>query len=130
MGITLYNDNSKYQVIKVCNPYCGPCANAHPLLGSLANTGKINLQILFMVRASGEDAKAKPVSHFLAIDELGDRSRTQQALDDWYLADKKDYELFSAKYPMNGELEKQTTKIEAMRQWCDAEKITHTPTIL
>ncbi|WP_147676335.1 DsbA family protein [Algibacter pacificus] len=30
---------------------------------------------------------------------------------------------------MNGELEKQNHKIEAMRNWCDAENITHTPTI-
>ncbi|WP_262890689.1 thioredoxin domain-containing protein [Gelidibacter maritimus] len=129
LGITLFNDTAKYHVIKVCNPYCGPCAKAHPILENLVNAGKINLQVLFTVHANGEDVKAKPVSHFLAIDELGDRSRIRQALDDWYLAEKKDYETFATKYPMNGELEKQTTKIEAMRQWCDAENITLTPTI-
>ncbi|HMQ43036.1 MAG TPA: vitamin K epoxide reductase family protein [Mariniflexile sp.] len=129
LGITLLNDAAKYQVIKVCNPYCGPCAKAHPMLDGLVNAGKINLQVLFTAHANGEDVKAKPVSHFLAINELGDRSRLRQALDDWYLADKKDYETFAAKYPMNGELEKQTTKIVAMRQWCDAENITHTPTV-
>jgi len=35
-------------------------------------------------------------------------------LDDWYLADKKDYETFAGKYPMNGELQTQGNKIEAM----------------
>ncbi|MDO5968182.1 hypothetical protein Q4Q35_00025 [Flavivirga aquimarina] len=33
------------------------------------------------------------------------------------------------KYPMDGELEQQNDKIEAMHNWCVAEKITHTPTI-
>ncbi|MGS2737720.1 hypothetical protein [Sinomicrobium sp. M5D2P17] len=30
---------------------------------------------------------------------------------------------------MNGELEEQRIKITAMRQWCDIENITQTPTI-
>jgi len=45
------------------------------------------------------------------------------------LADKKDYEAFSVKYPMNGELKQQDGKVEAMAQWCDEAEITHTPTI-
>ncbi|GAA3563832.1 cysteine peptidase family C39 domain-containing protein [Snuella lapsa] len=128
LGISLTNAEAKYHVIKVCNPYCGPCAKAHPALEDLVNAGKINLQILFTAR-SGEDRMRKPVSHFLAIDEKGDSPKTQQALDDWYLADQKDYEVFAKKYPMNGELKQQSKKIESMRAWCDAEHITHTPTI-
>ncbi|MEP1488877.1 MAG: vitamin K epoxide reductase family protein [Algibacter sp.] len=129
LGISIYNESAKYHVIKVCNPYCGPCAKAHPVLEDLVNAGKINLQILFTANADGKDAKAKPVSHFLAIDTQGDKSKTQQALDDWYHAEQKDYEVFANKYPMNGELELQNDKIESMRNWCDAENITHTPTI-
>ena len=52
-----------------------------------------------------------------------------QALDDWYLAEKKDYDAFALKYPMNGELQQQKDKIIAMREWCDAMKIRATPTI-
>ena len=33
--------------------------------------------------------------------------KSQHALDDWYLAPKKDYEVFAEKYPMNGELKMQ-----------------------
>ncbi len=129
LGISRYNESAKYHVIKVCNPYCGPCAKAHPVLEDLVNAGKINLQILFTGNTDGKDAKAKPVSHFLAIDSQGDKSKTQQALDDWYHAEQKDYEVFAAKHPMNGELELQNNKIEKMSNWCDAENITHTPTI-
>ena len=53
----------------------------------------------------------------------------KQSLDDWYLPDKKDYDLFAAKYPMNGELLQQGTKIEAMGKWCNEMKIKATPTI-
>ncbi|MDO5969737.1 vitamin K epoxide reductase family protein [Flavivirga aquimarina] len=129
LGISINNTTAKYHIIKVCNPYCGPCAKAHPILEELVSAGKISLQILFNARADSKDNKAKPVSHFLAIDSKGDKKKTQQALDDWYLAEQKDYEAFANKYPMNGELELQNKKIEAMRAWCNAENITHTPTI-
>ncbi len=45
------------------------------------------------------------------------------------MADKKDYKTFAHKYPMNGELQQQKEKIQKMSDWCDAENITHTPTI-
>lgn len=128
LGISIHKNSAKYHIVKVCNPYCGPCAKAHPVLEGLVNAGKIHLQILFTAMSS-EDRLGKPVSHFLAIDEQGDKTKTQQALDDWYHAEQKDYIVFANKYPMNGELKKQNSKIEAMRTWCDAENITHTPTI-
>ncbi|PIA79278.1 hypothetical protein BFR04_06805 [Gaetbulibacter sp. 4G1] len=128
LGISMNNESAKYDIIKVCNPYCGPCARAHPILDDLVDQGKINLQILFTA-SSSEDRIGKPVSHFLAIDAKGDKNRTQKALDDWYLTDNKNYEIFSSKYPMNGELNMQSNKIEAMRSWCETENITHTPTI-
>ncbi|NKI24939.1 thioredoxin domain-containing protein [Arenibacter sp. 6A1] len=129
LGISLNNDNAKYHVVKVCNPYCGPCAKAHPELEELVSKGKINLQILFTAHTDENDLRRKPVSHFLALDAQGDKGRMREALDDWYNAGKMDYESFANKYPLNGELEKQNVKIEAMRQWCDIENITHTPTI-
>ena len=45
------------------------------------------------------------------------------------MADKKDYEVFAGKYPMNGELKEQENKLDAMKQWCDDAEITGTPTI-
>jgi len=45
------------------------------------------------------------------------------------LAEKKNYELFAAKYPTNGELSRQEKKIEAMTRWCMAMEITSSPTI-
>jgi uncharacterized membrane protein len=43
LGIILKNKSPKYQVIKVCNPYCGPCGKAHPELERLVKAGSIDL---------------------------------------------------------------------------------------
>ena len=127
LGISIYNPTAIYNIVKVCNPYCPPCAKSHPILEEMVNNGKINLQILFTA-SSSTDKKGKVVSHLLAIDEFG-KNQTQKALDDWYLADIKDYEIFANKYSMNGELTQQEHKIRAMHSWCQKENITHTPTI-
>ncbi|MET2983641.1 vitamin K epoxide reductase family protein [Aureibaculum conchae] len=129
LGISITNKNAKYNVIKVCNPYCGPCAKAHPVLEHLVNVGSINLQVLFTATTNEKDRKAKPVRHFLAIDAHNKKEETQKALDQWYMAEKKDYDVFAKQYPMNGELEQQNDKIEDMKAWCKAENITHTPTL-
>jgi protein-disulfide isomerase len=50
-------------------------------------------------------------------------------LNDWYLPKEKDYNRFAAKYPMNGQLDKQGEKLDAMRKWCEEAEVTHTPTI-
>lgn len=126
-GLLLKNENPKYYIVKVCNPYCGPCASAHPILDELYHKGIIDLQILFTAAADETDRKYAPVNHLLAIDMVNS-TNTAKALDDWYMANKKDYETFAKRYPpLNGELKEQKHKIQKMRDWCDAENITHTP---
>ncbi len=90
----------------------------------------VKAKIIFTTPNEPENIAYKPVSHLLAIavQSNGDK-KINQALDDWYLADKKDYELFAAKYPMNGELTKQDDKIEGMDKWCKGMDIHATPTI-
>jgi uncharacterized membrane protein/thiol-disulfide isomerase/thioredoxin len=122
LGISIQNKSAKFNIVKVCNPYCGPCASAHPILEELVNDGTINLQIIFT-------SDTDPVKHLMAIDELDDTEIIQKALDDWYLAEEKNYTVFSSKYPLNGEVQKQSSKIQAMKEWCDKQKIVHTPTI-
>lgn len=50
-------------------------------------------------------------------------------MNEWYLADKKDYQIFSAKYPLKGEIKEQEAEIEKMKDWCDKAEIVFTPTI-
>ena len=75
------------------------------------------------------DPSSNVVKHLLAINQSGDKIYTLQALDDWYLSDKKDFQKFANKYPMNCELKQQEEKIEAMSNWCKEAEIISTPTI-
>jgi uncharacterized membrane protein/thiol-disulfide isomerase/thioredoxin len=129
LGIILGNPNATKKIIKVCNPYCGPCAKAHPVLEELLSSHPdIQIQIIFTATNREDDIRSHPVKHLLAISESNDQIKIKEALDNWYLPTEKDYEAFSKKYPMNGELEKQGKKIEAMQVWCDKADIQFTPT--
>jgi thiol-disulfide isomerase/thioredoxin/F0F1-type ATP synthase assembly protein I len=127
LGIILKNKSPKYQVIKLCNPYCGPCAKAHPELERLVEAGSIDLQVIFVNNGNMDDLHARTISHFLAINSVGNPREMQEALDQWYTAEKKDYAVFADLYPMNGELDQQQEKLQAMKTWCENEGITHTP---
>jgi len=69
------------------------------------------------------------VLHFLAIQELRGSRILNQALDDWYLAKDKNYQIFAEKYPLNGEQNNQKEKVKEMMKWCNTMKIRATPTI-
>jgi uncharacterized membrane protein len=127
LGIVLGNPDAPNKIIKVCNPYCGPCAKSHAALHDLIrDSPDIQVRIIFAVTNNKSD-KASPVKHFLAIAGKNDETTLKQALDDWYLAPSKDYDAFAAKYPMNGELKAQDSKVEAMREWCNRMEISSTP---
>jgi uncharacterized membrane protein/thiol-disulfide isomerase/thioredoxin len=129
LGISIGNPQAANTIIKVCNPYCGPCASAHPEIEALIENNKnVKAQILFTATGDEKDIRTPPAKHLLAIAAKDDEQLTKQALDDWYLAEKKDYAAFAAKYPMNGELQQQDKKIEVMDKWCNENDIRFTPT--
>jgi uncharacterized membrane protein len=128
LGIDLGAATAKHLLIKVCNPYCGPCSKAHPQMEKLLEEmPDLKAKIIF-TGFSGDEAMTKPAMHLMAIAETSDEGTIKKALDDWYLPAKKDYEAFAGKYPVNGQLQKQDKKIKAMYQWCTDMKVTATPT--
>jgi Protein-disulfide isomerase len=123
------NPDAEYEIVKVCNPYCGPCAKAHPELDALIHSNpNIKVRIIFTATGEENDRRTLPVQHLLAIQERDGREQVQKAVDNWYMAETRDYTAFSNKYPMDGELKKQRYKIEDMHRWCQQMKITVTPT--
>lgn len=128
LGITIGNPNATNTIIKVCNPYCPPCAKAHPIIDDLLDKNKdLKIQIMFNVTKDDTDI-CKPVKHLLAVAGENNEAATVRALDDWYLPEMKDYQIFAAKNPVNGQLEKQDIKIDAMSDWCEKTAISFTPT--
>ncbi|MGY6546936.1 hypothetical protein [Arthrospiribacter ruber] len=79
----------------------------------LYETGNIDLQIIF-VPGSGDELRMKTIRHIMAIAAKDNPEMTKKALDDWYLAEKKDYAAFAVKCPMNGELKVQEANIQSM----------------
>lgn len=129
LGILVGNPDARNEITKVCNPYCGLCANAHPQLEQIVRNNKdVKVRIIFTASGEEHDIKTAPVQHLLAIQEKYGSEKVHVALEDWYLAEEKDYGMFAEKYPMNGELKQQESKIRAMREWCDRMKIRATPT--
>ncbi|MFC7525730.1 vitamin K epoxide reductase family protein [Parapedobacter sp. GCM10030251] len=129
LGITLGDASAKHKIIKVCNPYCGPCAIAHPIIEEIIHGNPdVQVQIIFTAGDDEKDIKAPPVKHLMAIAEKADESMLKRALGDWYNAEKKDYDFFAKKYPLNGELEKQGEKLAKMKKWCDETAVNVTPT--
>jgi uncharacterized membrane protein/protein-disulfide isomerase len=129
LGLILGSRNPKFTVTKVCNPYCGPCAKAHaPMEALLHNNPDVQLQIIFSASNEDNDKRTPVVNHLLAIAEQGSDSLLSKALDDWYLADQKDYEVFAAKYPLPDQEKKYSAQIDRMQAWCGKTHIRVTPT--
>lgn len=129
LGIVLGNPNASIKLIKVCNPYCRPCANAHPIIEDLlSNNPDIQLQIIFTATSVEGDYKNLPVKHFLAIDREKDKETLKQSLNDWYLSEKKDYNEFMNNHPIDKDSLSDIDKIKLMRDWCVKVNITFTPT--
>jgi uncharacterized membrane protein len=130
MGINLGNEQAENTIIKVCNPYCTPCAMAHPVLEDVVEKNKnIKLKIIFTCSNPPDDNKSKPVLHLLMVAKKNNKNETKQALNEWYVHSNKDYEAFAEKYPLNTEWHSLYQEFDAMKKWCDETSITHTPTI-
>lgn len=129
LGIIIGKPDAKNKLIKVCNPFCGPCSRAHaPLEELLDRNPDLQIQIIFTTINKAGDIQADTVKHLLAIAASGDEKRTRRSLDDWYRPEIKEYERFAERYPVNEVLDKQDEKITAMNKWCEKMEISYTPT--
>lgn len=130
LGIVVGNPAAKSEIIKVCNPYCGPCSKAHPELEAIiSKNSDVRLRIIFTAYGNKSEHLTAPARHLLAIHEKYNQETVKEALDNWYNDDEKDYEAFASRYPMNGELNKQSEKTNAMEKWCKEMKIRATPSL-
>lgn len=129
LGIDIGNPTATNTIIKVCNPYCGPCAKVHQVLEDIINRNDdIKLKIIFDTRRYYKDAVIV-VSHFLALREKYSIQSLNRALDDWYLVKEKNYSVFSAKHPVKNMSNNYSNEIDKMSYWCVEAEITGTPTL-
>jgi uncharacterized membrane protein/protein-disulfide isomerase len=130
LGLTIGNPAAPISILKVCNPYCQPCARSHRHLKELlARNENVQVRIVFTAAMSGRAEATMVIRRLLSIAAQGNAARTRQALDDWYLDDSRDYERFAAKYPLDQQPEEPDTHLQNMYDWCKAADIAQTPTI-
>lgn len=131
LGIILGNPNATNKIIKVCNPYCGPCSKAHPILEEILHDNpNVQVQVLFTATTEADDERNKPVRHLLALQQIYGQEMVRNAMDDWYSSEIKDYVTFAHKYPLETDiLDQQNQKITKMEKWCEAVDIEFTPTL-
>jgi uncharacterized membrane protein len=129
MGIDLGDPFATNEIIKVCNPFCGACIRSHAKIEELLeNTPNLKVKIIFRTSNNTDDPSVDLVKHFLAIAASDNEGKTKQALDSWYLSGKYNYDDFRKQFAVNGQLEKQTSRLEEMNMWCKKTDITFTPT--
>ncbi len=129
LGITIGNQGAVNTIVKVCNPYCTPCARAHQQLAKLVELKKnLCVKVIFLATNDDQDKRGKIVKHFLSLYRANDNS-IHQILCDWYLAQIRNYQTFAEKYPISADLNQEHNSIEMMSEWCKKAGITHTPTI-
>ena len=130
LGITLGNLDAPDTILKVCNPYCNPCAEAHKDLSRILDENpNLKIQIIYNTSVSHLDMGREPVRHFLAVAENAAPAQTKTLLDSWYFSKNKDYNELSTAYPLTGEvLEGQDDKIKAMAKWTRENNVMFTPT--
>ncbi|WP_346766831.1 thioredoxin domain-containing protein [Pseudoflavitalea sp. G-6-1-2] len=128
LGIDIGNPDAKFTLIKICNPYCGPCAEAHPRLEKvLEEVPQLKLKIIFVAPNNPRNLAFQVVRHFMAIANEYTPEQTKLALRSWYTDDKKEYEKFAATWPVREDLNKPSTSIEAMYSWCRKNNTNYTP---
>jgi hypothetical protein len=66
--LQLGNPDADLQIMVACNPYCGPCANAHLIIDELLDENDSpKVQIIFTASDDEKDCKAKSVKHLMAL---------------------------------------------------------------
>lgn len=127
LGIRFESQNALINVIKVCNPFCNPCAQAHPILEKLLDNGLINLQIIFAVSNNINDPNTNVVKHFLSLKTQP--KALKNTLNKWYALKDKKLENLPNENPIYENTSILDQEIQEMSDWCTNENIDHTPTI-
>lgn len=82
----------------------------------------MKLKLIFTASNEEGDIRRIAARHLLAISK-NRPELTKKVLDDWYLAEKKDYASFAIRYPMNGEVAEKQVEIDRMKACCDEAEI-------
>jgi len=131
-SLVLGNVEADNIITMVASPYCQPCAKAHLLIDDALNdNSNIQVRIVFVGDNTGEkDDKGRVQRHFMALNQLADKTIIKNALHHWYNDKQKDYDTWAKAYPVNLDNTATIDKLKKQKAWCDLAEIKATPTLL
>lgn len=123
------NPNASVEVLKVCNPYCGPCSKAHPFLEEIIQrNADVKLRIAFVMADNDEHKIGQVVHQFVALYQAQGPATAAAAMHYWYMDEAKDVEVLKKKFPVEADIDTRPMR-KAMAQWEKAAEIVATPTL-
>lgn len=126
--LQLGNPDAPMQILVACNPYCGPCAQAHEALHELVNGSDIGLTIRFTVKTEDrEDKKTQAVQYLLQLLHYSSTIQKRKALLDWFAL--MDYETFVTEWPLTGNTTDVALQLFQHTQWTKDAEIKFTPSV-
>lgn len=123
-----------HSIIAVCNPFCGPCGQAHISLDKLLEKcDNLQVKIIFTTSTDYKDSEAyKITEYFLLLQDFGTKQELAEAMNFWYKNNKdiNCVEIIKDKFPikMDPNISKDK-EIKEMYEWTENVGITETPTI-
>jgi len=127
IGIDIRDEQTDKRLLKVCNPYCGPCADAHGKIEHLLEKNEdVDFKIIFNLSNSEGDRTREVIQHFLSLNRENDITQMKEILDEWYSNKGLKFEPFRNAYPATEH--DVTEEFANMVAWCKSAGIDHTPT--
>jgi len=127
IGIDVRDNQTDKRLLKICNPYCGPCADAHGKIEHLLEKNdEVDFKIVFNSSHSKGDRATEVIQHFLSLKKENNIIAMKEILDEWYSNKNSDFQLFKNVHPVTEHDIKQ--EFDKMVDWCTSANVTHTPT--
>lgn len=130
-SIVLGNPEPSTTITFVTNPYCGACITAHQQLTNLLSFNKsLQARIIFVPDQGGQQQILPVSTHFISLYLQGGAPLVASALHSWYQPGQSlSFEKWAEMYPVAISTEAEQAVIR-QREWCQANNIKATPTIL
>jgi len=128
-SIILGDSNAKNIITIVLSPYCPPCSKAYRSLTELlAQNDNIQARIILSTLNKGATSReAVMVKHLISLYLNLNFNKFEEALNNWFAKDTKNYMVWARKYPVTDFVDISNFMLEQV-SWCKLVDAETTPT--
>lgn len=128
--LLLGSPDAPIQITVACNPYCGPCARTHKVLGGLLDryAGKVKVQMRFLFNPQIENDRLTAAVKSILQKAVSVQNNTEliQMVSDWF--EWMDPDKWESKWQPDRTIDV-SPLLQQHTQWIEDSNITYTPTI-